>query len=204
MSIGRCVNVNAGPRAAISRILDQLEANPNAAWAEQARLEALCGASQRTLREVATALRCWAAFTTTVPGVHASDLLPPTVDGLVAFSRAFHVKETYRNYVGKIRLACEIPRLPTDSMDHRSIARAKSTNQAFAAAPAEKFRTRWGAVAALVRLTRVKMTYCPHGFTSYRMRVCCGCRLKLLASCSVSMGSCTMESFRAASTRGST
>ena len=115
MSIGRCVNGNVGPRAAISRILDQLEANPNAAWAEQARLEALCGGSQRSLRQVATALRCWPAFATTVLGVHASDLLPPTVDGLVAFSRAFRVKETYRNYVGKIRLACEILRPPTDS-----------------------------------------------------------------------------------------
>jgi hypothetical protein len=39
-------------------------------------------------------------------------------------------------------------------MDHRSIARAKTTIAAFAAAPAEKFRTRRAAVAALVRLAR--------------------------------------------------
>lgn len=47
MSIGRCVNGNACPRAAMSRILDQLEANTDAAWAEQARLEALCGVAEK-------------------------------------------------------------------------------------------------------------------------------------------------------------
>lgn len=39
-------------------------------------------------------------------------------------------------------------------MDHRSIARAKFTIQALAAAPAEKFRTRRAVVADLVRLAR--------------------------------------------------
>ena len=43
-----------GPRVSIARLITELEDNPqNKEWVERARLEALCGSSQRSVREVA-------------------------------------------------------------------------------------------------------------------------------------------------------
>ena len=84
-------------------------------------MEALCGWPQLSLREVCSALRAWEAFATPVLGLTGEALPPPPfVDGLLAWSRRFANKRTFSNYVGKIILACEIPRVPTHTLRQAS------------------------------------------------------------------------------------
>ena len=68
----------------------------------------------------------------------AEDLLPAIIDGLLAWSRVLAVKETSRNYLGKVRLACGDLRATIACFEHPSIRRAKSTIMGLADAPAEK------------------------------------------------------------------
>ena len=113
-----------GPRAAINALARGLVAGGAQSWRERARVGALCGSSQRSLREIASVLRCWSAVAISVLGINDSPLLPPTVDGLLQWSRAFVVKATFLDCPGKLRLACEILRLSTASLDHCSGAGA--------------------------------------------------------------------------------
>ena len=145
-----------GPRAAIAAVARELAAVGAQSWHDRARVEALCGSSQRSLREVASVLRCWSAFAISVLNINGSDLLPPTVDGLLLWSRTFAVKATFSNYLGKLRLVCEILRLSTASFDHRSLARAKATIQAVCSAPRLKHFARRSTVAELVKLARME------------------------------------------------
>ena len=66
------------------------------------------------------------------------------------------MKETYRNYLGKLRLACEILRVSTACFDHPSIKRAKSTIKALADAPRKKEHTRRLLVGRLISLAKAE------------------------------------------------
>ena len=143
-----------GPREAIRLLLCGMEPGNIECWRERARLDALCGSSQRSLREVASAVRCWVAFAEPVLGLSGAACMPPPVDGLVQWSRVFAVKNTFRNYLGKLRLACEILRLPTCNLDHPSVKRAKATILALSTAPKAKHSVRCNVVAQLVQLAR--------------------------------------------------
>ena len=149
-----------GPRAAIAALARELVAVGAQSWHDRARVEALCGSSQRSLREVASVLRCWSAFAISVLNINGSDLLPPAVDGLLLWSRTFAVKATFSNYLGKLRLVCEILRLSTASFDHRSLARSKATIQAVCSAPRPKHFARRSTVAELVKLGEVTIEAC--------------------------------------------
>ena len=90
-----------GPRASIARLVAELEDNTqNKEWAERARLEALCGSSQRSVREVASVLRAWEAFATPVLGLSGAELSPPSLDGVLAWVRHFASSRTFGNHVG--------------------------------------------------------------------------------------------------------
>ena len=145
---------SSGPTAAIRALVRDLDVDQLSAWAERAKLEALCGSSKKSLREAASALRCWAKFAVLVLGLSPDSIMPPSVDGLLQWSRAFAVKETFRNYVGKIRLACELMRLSTASLDHPSIKRAMATIRTLSAAPRAKHYTRRCIVGLLVGLAK--------------------------------------------------
>ena len=80
--------------------------------------------------------------------------MPATVDGLLAWSRVFAVTETYRNYLGKLRLACEILRVTTACFEHPSIRRAKSTIMGLADAPRKKQHARRALVGQLISLAK--------------------------------------------------
>ena len=101
--------------------------------------------------------------------------MPPSVDGLLQWSRAFAVKEAFRNYVGKIRLACELMRLSTASLDHPSIKRAMATIRTLSAAPRAKHYTRRCTVGLLVGLAKSE-----NDLASAMLYL-----VSLLASCSV-------------------
>ena len=156
LKVKQLPNVGMGPKAAITTLAASMAGHGQFfAWIENPRIEALCGGSQRSLREAAGVLRCWASFAINVLGKgRAEDLLPASADGLVAWSRVFAVKETYRNYLGKLRLACEILRVSTACFEHPSIKRAKSTIKRLAAAPRKKQHTRRLLVGKLITLAK--------------------------------------------------
>jgi len=142
-----------GPRAAMVTLAANLQHDGKEAkaWAEHARTEALCGSSQRSLREAGSALRLWGAFATTFLGLRGAALLPPPLDGVLAWSRMLANRRTFSNYLGKLVLVCELLRMPTESLKHASVTRAGRTIKAIATAPLPKRYTRRIVVASLIQ-----------------------------------------------------
>lgn len=152
---------DSGPREAIRHLLRDMEPEHIECWRERARLDALCGGSQRSLGEVASAVRCWDAFAGPVRGLAGSAIMPPPAAGLAQWARAFSVKNAYRDYIGKLRLACEILRLPTRNLDHPWVKRAEATIHALSTAPKSKDSVRCNVVAQLVQSARRVMLHQP-------------------------------------------
>ena len=71
-------------------------------------------------------MRFWAWFavhTFNYPG----DILPPDVNGLLAWSRLFRHHGTFGNYLSYVKLACEIKGVSVDVFQHPSLRRAKAS-----------------------------------------------------------------------------
>ena len=96
-------------------------------------------------------MRLWGAFATTFLGLRGAALLPPPLDGVLAWSRMFANKRTFSNYLGKLVLVCELFRMPTESLKHASVTRAGRTIKAIATAPLPKRYTRRIVVASLIQ-----------------------------------------------------
>ena len=92
-------------------------------FVEAVRLETLLSNNSRSLASIASALKCWSAFADQVLGAQGRHL-PPTSEGLIAFSRLFRNAGTFANYVSAIRSACVIANIPTASTYARGIRRA--------------------------------------------------------------------------------
>ena len=73
-------------------------------YVQVARLEALCG-NMVSIMETATASKCWTMFALGARLVQPGKELPPTVAGLLAWSRQFAVRGTFTKYLGKLALA---------------------------------------------------------------------------------------------------
>ena len=127
-----------GPMKTIKHLVETKGAGTNMGlYIEVARLEAICG-SMVSIRETSTALRCWKLFCVGTRLVAPGQELPPTVTGLLAWSRQFRVKGTYCNYLSKLALACEIAGVSRCAFSHPSIARAKRTIGYIEATPRPK------------------------------------------------------------------
>ena len=114
-----------------AKMIESLSASRNTDDSKQlfvnmARLQAICG-GLTSIKETSTAVRCWSKFATTFNIVKRGQEFPPTVSGLLAWSRIFAVKTTYANYMYKLALACEMAGLSKDCFHHPSIIRAKRT-----------------------------------------------------------------------------
>ena len=95
-------------------------------WLERARVAAIVGSCPRSHASVISGLRFWAFFAIRVLH-HRGNLLPPTWDGLLAWSRLFRNKGTFCNYVSYVKLGYEIQGLSVDVFAHPSLALAKET-----------------------------------------------------------------------------
>lgn len=76
-----------------------------AAFLRESRLTAVLSCAPSTIASAQSALRCYAAFADTMLSANGRHL-PPTVNGLVAFSRIFRHPKTYTNYLLGIKLGC--------------------------------------------------------------------------------------------------
>lgn len=110
---------NAALKLAVSRGMCPMQ------FLQRARVETVIGSAPTRIGASASALRCWAAFADAIlltRGKH----LPPTLDGLIAFSCIFAVRGTFTNYLAGIRLGCDIAGVQYgDLFNHPLVHRAK-------------------------------------------------------------------------------
>jgi len=71
-------------------------------------------------------MRFWAWFALNVLQI-SGDVLPPSLDGLLQWSRLFRNRGTFGNYLSYVKLACEIQGAPVSVFAHPSLARAKES-----------------------------------------------------------------------------
>ena len=114
---------NYGPRHAIKLAQEALLDQSPAEWAEKARITALLGSCPRSHKSFISGYRCWMGFAGRVLNLKGSEL-PPTLEGVLAWSVLFRSPGTFQNYVGYLRLACQLARVSTVALDDRAIARA--------------------------------------------------------------------------------
>ena len=90
----------------------------------RARVDTLLESAPGSLQNYASGLRAWAVFAGEVMG-DVQGGLPPSVDGLVAFSRVFNNAGTYANYLCAIRLACDVAGVDRANTNHPAVRRAR-------------------------------------------------------------------------------
>ena len=120
-----CNTREMGPRNAIRELsFNAASDDDKVQWVQKARLASILGSVSRSLNSTASGVRCWMHFASQILKLKGREL-PPSVDGLLAFSCLFRNAETYGNYLAHIRLACELLQVSTQTLDDRSIKRAK-------------------------------------------------------------------------------
>ena len=69
-------------------------------------------------------MRFWSWYAVHILGL-PGDILPPDLDGLLAWSRLFRCHSTFGNYLSYVKLACEIKGVSVSVFQHPSLKRAK-------------------------------------------------------------------------------
>ena len=117
--------VGLGPTQALKKLKgDFTDGAGRAEWLEQARLQALLGSCPNSHKSFQSGLRCYVAFAVNVLGLSGREL-PPTIASLLAWSTLFRCEGTFNNYVGHVKLACQVAQVSTDAFQDRSLRRAK-------------------------------------------------------------------------------
>ena len=115
-----------GPRHAVKQVQNALaEGQSNLEWAEKARVMALLGSCPKSHKSFISGFRCWCSFAANVLGLRGAEL-PPTLEGVLAWSVLFRCSGTFQNYVGHLRLGCQLARVSTAALHDRAISRAAS------------------------------------------------------------------------------
>ena len=115
---------SAGPMNSVKLVAAAMrngDASP--VWAEQARITALLGSSPKSHASFASGFRCWCSFASNVLGRKGKEL-PPTVDGIVSWSVLFRCTGTFQNYLGYLRLACQLAKVSDGALVDRAVKRA--------------------------------------------------------------------------------
>ena len=97
-----------GPRAKANLALDQhADQKKLAQFVEKCRMDALLGSCPRSHDSFLSGVATWMHFATNILKRRGSEFPPTTMD-LVAWSAQFNVCGTYTNYLGYVKLACQI------------------------------------------------------------------------------------------------
>ena len=148
-----------GPQSALKRLKSSVDlATPEkrSNWVEQARVSALLGSCPRSIASVKSGLRCYMNFARAALGLTGNEL-PPTVEGLVAWSALFRCVDTFSNYLSHVRLGCELVGVSCGALDHPSVRRAKrSVLKKRAFVPRRPFFIRLALVQRLLGSGRVE------------------------------------------------
>ena len=95
-------------------------------WINNARIQAIVGSCAKSHASAKSGMRFWRWFAVHILG-YEGDVLPPRLDGLLAWSRLFRCHQTFGNYVSYVKLACEIKGDCVDVFGHPSLRRAKAS-----------------------------------------------------------------------------
>ena len=116
-----------GPRAAAKMLSAQLQTEAERrAWAISARTQAIAGSIAGSKQSALSGLRAWCAFYSNFLKKQGSPL-PPCIDDLLAWSSLFRHPRTFSNYLGYLRVGCELVGVSVSVFQHPSVRRAKST-----------------------------------------------------------------------------
>ena len=132
-----------GPAAAIRSVAAGFRLDSEKVEAvEKMRVEALLGSARRSLPRwvpwllslrsrrcgalcrIVSGLRAWVLFADHMLGARGRHL-PPSSEGLVAFSAFFRNAGTYANYVGAVSFACQVANVPDSACRGPMIRRAR-------------------------------------------------------------------------------
>ena len=117
----------AGPMTVAKQLGEQTLLNVSReAWCVKAQQDAICGSRPRSLREATSVLKCWEVFSSRV--LPTSDAgLPPTARGLVTWSRCFRSSGTFSNYLGFLKLLCDLAGLRVEAFEDSAVKRSLRT-----------------------------------------------------------------------------
>jgi len=146
-------------------------------WAEHARIEALCGNCLGSIASMLSAMKAWKEFSQNTLGVEHVKEIPPTHQGLTAWSRLFSCAATHANYVRAVKLACLICNVSIEAFDNPALKRAKLTMQALAAPPKPRQFIRHTLLSKSAKLAKQQM-HKRNSCTFWPTGSCCGCQAK--------------------------
>ena len=110
-------------------------------WTEQAVIETIVRSAASSMASVKSALRGWAGFADAALAAEGRHL-PPSEQGLVAWSQHFRCAGTYVNYVGYLRLGCQVMGLDSRGVGGPIVDRAKRMLKRDGAEPRAKLALR--------------------------------------------------------------
>lgn len=117
-----------GPRAELRNLRRRLDSQEGpvsvAEWLSSARAAALLGACPRSIASFKSGVAAWFAFAREALALHGREL-PPSADGLLAWSLLFRSDLTFSNYISHVKLACQVCGLPVDVFRDTPLRRAK-------------------------------------------------------------------------------
>ena len=144
-------NKGLGPQAAAKRLKVVLTNDVDQrAWVEKARITALLGSSAKSHGSFLSGVRCYVNFADSVLHLRGREF-PPSLKGLLAWSTLFRCGATFSNYLGHVRLACELLCVPSAVIDDPSVKRAKrSIDKRGQFVPRKRLFLRMGIVKELV------------------------------------------------------
>ena len=95
-----------------------------AEWVDNARNLAILGSCPKSLPSVRSGLKCWLRFAREALGREGREL-PPSQDGLLAWSMTFRCDRTFSNYLGHVKTGCMLLGLSCEAVDSQVLKRAK-------------------------------------------------------------------------------
>jgi hypothetical protein len=121
LSAANDVVVGMGPKLAMQKLAKTgMSDQEKVEWFTNARAAAIAGSCPRSHKSAISGLKCYVAFAQAFGAG-----MPPTTSAILAWSQLFRSGGTFSNYVGYVKLACDIMDLPCDHLDQRLIHRAK-------------------------------------------------------------------------------
>ena len=141
------------PLQAISKLRAEITSpDAGAAWLHTASACALAGSCPHSHSSVRSGFNSYLRFARTVLGPHV-DPLPPSVKMLLAWSTQFRCKGTFENYLGYVRLSCELLKLDTAAFDSPLLSRAKrAVEKKLAYKPREKMFIRLNVISDMLAM----------------------------------------------------
>lgn len=126
-SVTEVLMVMRGPRAA-GKLLQASwhSGEERTEWLEKARTQAIAGSCPKSHASVLSGMRFYSWFAMNMLQLRG-DLLPPSIDSLLQYSRLFKHDRTFSNYLSALKLACELQGKSVDVFQHPSIRRAKQS-----------------------------------------------------------------------------